>query len=248
LKKYLPTIVGVFAFLLVGNLTFDLYSQNGFQSTTAQLKKEIAALQSELPSKIDNISTTTGASFDNDILEYDVELDVTLENTAATKFQVMQRNANILAVCLNPKMVEMLKDIEAIEFNYTLKSTDFKFTNVIGEKDCEPFLSEDKIVIGDYYIKLQNSSVPLVLDADTNLIEYRRENDRITLDYQLHSWFLAELDVPYLINYVEKDLVPVMCDAPDFRVLSDQGYEIGLRYLDARREMIYSTTILPQDC
>ena len=124
MKKYITSIVGVFALFILGNF----YNGGGNQSVVSQLKSDIAALQKKLPSKIDSLSTVVGARFENNIVSYDVVLDLFSDGTNEEKIKNMQRNGNIFYNCLTPKVMVYLNEIDAIQYNYTLKPSEVRFT------------------------------------------------------------------------------------------------------------------------
>lgn len=244
MRKYITSVVGIFTIFFVANY----YNVGEVQSVTSKLKSDIAALQRELPSKIDNFSTTVAASFENNILSYDVVLDVFVDSNDVVKMKNMQRNGNIFYACLNPQMLILLNEIDKLEYNYTVNTSGASFTTTVKKSDCQPFIAENNDALGEYYVQLMNTTVPQAVDSETNLVLYRKEGRTITLDYQLHSWLLAELDVPYFKNIIDTEVVPLMCDPPDVKTLVKRGYDFKLRYLDARNDEVYVTIIPFENC
>jgi len=247
MKKYAPTIVGLFAIFLIGTIVGSDHNK-GSSFNTTQLAMNVEALQNTLPRKIDSFSTVTGASFENDILTYEVFLGININVVDIDRIQSTQFIANLFAVCLNPVIVNGLRNGIHINYKYSLASSRLQFTNTILKKDCDPILNGDTSALGDYYIDLQNKTVPNPVDAETTIIKYSRADMTIEIDYQLINWRIEELDIPYFVDYMEREVIPTFCDTPDFRVLSEEGFRYRINYFDAGNLPIKNFFVTKEKC
>ena len=214
-----------------------------------ELKKRSEEIQANLPKKIDAFTTVVGVSFENNIFYHYIELDgLDIPNSDRHRLQAMQLTVNMLAVCLDDFLSKALKAGITVKYNYSLATSNIRFVNTITEKDCSPFQAKDAKILGDYYVMLQNRAMPIVLDEETNLIAMRRDDYTIEFKHQLHRMAKNELDVPFLADYIGKNVSPKFCDTPDFQVLSQRGFKYKISYIDMHNQPLYSAIITKEKC
>jgi hypothetical protein len=244
MKKYVLPFVVMFAIVFTGNLI-----TNNSSSIEKQLYNEIRGMQSELPTKIDNFTTMVAARFENNVLSYDYALEGLLTpNSEAKKFQSMQFVTNIFAICLNEKLTKALKAGIFVRYNYTLASSNIQFSNEISETECAPFRSANKSDLGDYYVKLQKNALPLVLDEDTILETVQGDSGVLTFIHKLTRMEKSALDLDFLSNYIDQNILPAFCNTPDFKALSNRGYQFRINYVDMHQNLVYSRMLSKSVC
>jgi hypothetical protein len=244
MKKFvLPFVVMVAAFF-VGNLL-----TSNSNSIEQQLQNDIRGMQSELPTKIDNFTKLVAARFENNLLSYDYALEgLLIPNSEAKKFQSMQFVVNIFAICLNETLTKALKAGNSVQYNYTLASSNIQFSNEISETDCAPFRSANNSDLGEYYVKLQRNALPMVLDEETILETIQGDGSVLTFIHKLTRMEKSALDLDFLSNYIDQNILPTFCDTPDFKALSNRGYQYRINYFDMDQNLVYSQMLTKSMC
>ena len=244
MKKYVLPFVVMFAIVFIGN-----FITNNSNSIENQLQKDIRRIQSELPVKIDSYTTNIAARFDNKTVSYDFTIEgLAIPNSEAKKFQSMQFVTNIFAVCLNETLPKALEAGISIQYNYTLADSNIQFSNKISKTDCAPFQSTNNSDLGQYYVNLQRNALPMVLDEETILETIQGGSNVLTFNHKLTRIEISALDLEFFTNYIDQNILPTFCDTPDFKALSDRGYQYRINYFDMHQNPVYSKMLNKSLC
>ena len=249
MKKYATSIAAFIAIIFVGNALVRSGSSLNGEFDKSVLERQVIDTQKTLPRKQGEFSTVTGVAFENDILSYDVEFEgFEVKEDELDKFQSAQFVANVFSVCLNALLPKALNAGVSLQYRYTISELDKGFTNTVSEVDCLPFSENDATSLADYYVELQNKTLPRAIDTETNVTRYSRDGKAISIAYQIHRFTIAELDVNAVAAVVQENYRIYFCDAPDFRVMSEKGFSFNLIYSDMNNEEIYEFKLDKSKC
>lgn len=249
LKKYIPSIVGFCAIVLVSQLLNNNSYSSRNNLDVSKLQQDVASIQANLPNKIDALSTVTAVSLEDKVLKYAVTLDgVYLMTDDIDKLKAMQQSSNIISACLSPNLINGLINGLALEYEYTVSTSGIIFETRVAGDDCKPFVNGSNEGVADYFIRLQNDTVPLPVDADTTLIYFERVDETIEIIYQLHNWEIDNLDVPYFVEVINSEVVPNTCSTPVFKVMSERGFSYVLKYYDSQFKLIHDFIVDDSSC
>ena len=249
MMKKLLVVLAFFVAVVFGRIgteygfkEYDLY----------KLKVGAEEINATLPKKIDEYTTLMKVTLDDAAFTYDNVLDgIEIKPNERAKFKAMYFNGNLFALCLTPSTKKELNRGTHFIYKYSVNPTQYTFVNTLSVKDCEPFYEESASVLGDYYVELQNKTVPLALDENVSLVKYRRVNMAIDIDYQLVNDTIDELDMPNIMPIIiamSDGVVRDVCNQADFKVLSQRGLGFNFNFYDARNTFLHTVKVTKEMC
>ena len=244
MKKLLVVLAFFVAFVFgkigteYGFKEYDLY----------KLKVVAEKINATLPKKIDEYTTYMKITIDDAAFTYDYVLDgIEIKPNERAKFKAMHFNSSLFAVCLTPSLKKGLNRGTDFIYKYSVNPTQYTFVNTVTVKDCEPFYEESASVLGDYYVELQNKTVPFAFDENVSVVKYRRVNMAIEIDYQLLNDTIDEIDMPIIIA-MSDGVVRDTCNQADFKVLSQRGLGFNYNFYDARSTFLHTVKVTKEMC
>ena len=245
MKKKLIIVLVVMVGVAFGRIGGDY----GFKEYDLyKLKVGAEKINATLPKKIDEYTTLMKVTLDDAAFTYDYVLDgIEIKPNERAKFKAMQFNNSLFAVCLTPSVKKELNRGTDFIYKYSVNPTQYTFVNTFTVKDCEPFYDESASVLADYYVELQNKTVPLALDENRSVVKYRRVNMAIEIDYQLLNDTIDEFDMPITIA-MSDGVVQSACNTADFKVFSQRGIGFNYNFYDARNTFIHTVKVTKEMC
>ena len=94
---------------------------------------------------------------------------------------------------------------------------------------------------------MQNSLL-MVLDEETILETIQGDSGVLTFIHKMTRIEKSALDLDFFTNYIDQNILPAFCDTPDFKALSDRGYQYRINYVDMHQNLVYSQMLSKSVC
>jgi hypothetical protein len=160
-----------------------------------------------------------------------------LKNTGITswdkgKFIVTHNNRGLIKHVTSLLIITLIIALQIWDFSEKIQSPNKDFLLQKNEKDIEK----------------ENESLPVMVDAATELFKMHFKNNTLIYQYRLIAINKKDINPEMYYAYIKKQIMAKACNKADPNNSLAKGYNLSFDYFDKNKTPITTVTIHPVDC